>query len=142
MRTKPFSVARRQTETAVRSRLQAVAQPAPAPEPPPVEEHAAAPHEVGAHFARSLKELAAGIGAAWRWFRARPTAQQKGKRLRVVETVSLGEKRFAAVIHIDGSQFLIGGGADGVSLLATLDGGAPPAFSEVLRQQGEQEHLR
>jgi flagellar biogenesis protein FliO len=38
----------------------------------------------------------------------------------VTETVSLGEKRFVAVIQIDGSQYLIGGGATNVALLAKL----------------------
>ena len=36
-------------------------------------------------------------------------------------TVSLGEKRFVAVIQIDGLQFLIGGGASNVALLAQLE---------------------
>jgi flagellar biogenesis protein FliO len=42
------------------------------------------------------------------------------KRLRVAETVSLGEKRFVALVSVEGREFLIGGGASGVSLLATL----------------------
>lgn len=46
-----------------------------------------------------------------------PTAK---KQLRVSESVSLGEKRFVAIIHADGQKFLIGGGASGVSLLTQL----------------------
>lgn len=42
------------------------------------------------------------------------------KQLRVSDTVSLGEKRFVAVVHIDGKKFLIGGGSSGVSLLTQL----------------------
>jgi flagellar biogenesis protein FliO len=34
--------------------------------------------------------------------------------------VSLGEKRFVAVIKIDGHEFLIGGGATNVAMLAPL----------------------
>jgi hypothetical protein len=42
------------------------------------------------------------------------------KRLRVAETVSLGEKRFVSIVCVEGREFLIGGGASGVSLLAQL----------------------
>jgi hypothetical protein len=42
------------------------------------------------------------------------------KQLRVAETVSLGEKRFVAIIHAEGHKYLVGGGATGVSLLAQL----------------------
>jgi len=43
------------------------------------------------------------------------------KQLRLVETISLGEKRFAAILYADGRRFLVGGGTAGVSLLAPLD---------------------
>lgn len=43
------------------------------------------------------------------------------KRLRVLETVTLGDKRLVAVIQADGQRFLIGGGPAGVSLLTPLD---------------------
>ncbi|HTV16385.1 MAG TPA: flagellar biosynthetic protein FliO [Acidobacteriaceae bacterium] len=43
------------------------------------------------------------------------------KQLRVAETISLGDKRFVAVVHVDGQKFLIGGGTSGVSLLTQLD---------------------
>ncbi len=52
------------------------------------------------------------------WFRARATATT---HLRLAETVSLGEKRFVAIIHVEGRKFLIGGGTAGVSLLTQLD---------------------
>ena len=42
------------------------------------------------------------------------------KQLRVAETVSLGEKRFVAIIHAEGQKFLIGGGASSVALLTQL----------------------
>jgi Flagellar biosynthesis protein, FliO len=42
------------------------------------------------------------------------------KQLRIAETVSLGEKRFVAIIHADGQKFLIGGGASSVALLTQL----------------------
>jgi len=36
------------------------------------------------------------------------------------ESLSLGEKRFVAVIEVDGEQILVGGGASGVATLARL----------------------
>lgn len=56
---------------------------------------------------------------AFSWLRRSYTPAAK-KQLRVTETVSLGEKRFIAIIHADGHRFLIGGGATGVSLLTQL----------------------
>lgn len=61
------------------------------------------------------------------------------KQLRVAETVSLGEKRFVAVVHVEGRKFLIGGGASAVSLLTQLgdESGvaplAPAALAESLQ---------
>ena len=47
--------------------------------------------------------------------------KKTSRRLCVAETISLGEKRFVALLTIDGQEFLIGGGTAGVSVLATLD---------------------
>jgi len=57
---------------------------------------------------------------AWSWIN-RKYALSATKQLRVAETVSLGDKRFVAVVHVAGQKFLIGGGAQGVSLLTQLD---------------------
>ena len=46
------------------------------------------------------------------------------KQLQVVETLSLGEKRFVAILNAEGRKFLIGGGSSGVSLLTQLDDAA------------------
>ncbi len=40
--------------------------------------------------------------------------------LRVCENVSLGEKRFVAVVQVDDERFLIGGSSSSVSLLTRL----------------------
>jgi flagellar biogenesis protein FliO len=53
------------------------------------------------------------------------------KQLRVAETISLGEKRFVSVIHVDGQKFLIGGGSSGVSLLTQL--GPAEAAADALK---------
>lgn len=50
------------------------------------------------------------------WLRGRCVT----KRLRVAETISLGEKRFVAIVSVEGQEFLIGGGSAGMSLLAQL----------------------
>jgi len=56
---------------------------------------------------------------AWTWVQSK-YALTATKRLRVAETVSLGEKRFVALVCVEGREFLVGGGASGVSLLAQL----------------------
>ncbi|MGA8939637.1 MAG: flagellar biosynthetic protein FliO [Acidobacteriaceae bacterium] len=56
---------------------------------------------------------------AWVWLRAKYTISTT-KRLRVSETISLGEKRFVAIVAVEGREFLIGGGTAGMSLLAQL----------------------
>lgn len=66
-----------------------------------------------------LAQLQAGVfGRLFSFLRARAAAP---RQLRVAETVSLGEKRFVAIVHVEGRRFLIGGGAAGVSLLTRLD---------------------
>lgn len=47
--------------------------------------------------------------------------ERPAKRLRVAETVSLGEKRFVAILEVDERKYLIGGGPTGVALLSQLD---------------------
>jgi flagellar biogenesis protein FliO len=51
----------------------------------------------------------------------------------VAASVSLGEKRFVAVIQVDGLQYLIGGGASNVALLAKLE--TKDSFEEVLSER-------
>lgn len=70
---------------------------------------------------------------AWKWV----TRQSAGilsrgavRRLRVAETVSLGEKRFVSILHVDGEQFLVGGSSANVVLLAKLDPNAQSTEAE------------
>lgn len=60
------------------------------------------------------------IARAWGWLQTK-CAQTTTKRLRVSETVSLGEKRFVALVNVEGREFLIGGGSAGVSMLTALE---------------------
>jgi len=59
------------------------------------------------------------------------------RRLRLCESVSLGEKRVVAVIQYETQKFLVGAGAHSVSLLARL--GEDRDFSELLTEWCERE---
>jgi len=56
------------------------------------------------------------------WVR-RTVSARKSRRLRVCETLSLGERRFVAVIEFDRQEFLVGGSGNSLSLLARLQEG-------------------
>ena len=47
-------------------------------------------------------------------------AKRAQKTLRVCESVSLGDKRFVAVIQVDQERFLIGGAANSIAMLTRL----------------------
>jgi flagellar biogenesis protein FliO len=71
------------------------------------------------------------LSRAWGWLQALSGARSSTRRLRVAETVSLGEKRFVAVVQVDGRHFLLAGGPTNIVLLAQLD--AKDAFEDVLK---------
>ena len=71
------------------------------------------------------------LSRAWEWLQSRNVARSS-RRLRVAETVSLGEKRFVAVVQVDGRHFLLAGGPTNVVLLAQLD--ANDVFEDVLKK--------
>ena len=73
----------------------------------------------------------------WAWTRQKLKSHQVRKRLRVCESVSLGDKRFIAVVQVDGEQFLVGGSSSSVSTLAHLE--PRREFSDVLRSRCEQD---
>jgi len=58
----------------------------------------------------------------WNWVR-RLAKPRRLRRLRVCETLSLGERRFLAVIEFDHQEFLVGGSGNSFSLLARLRDG-------------------
>ncbi|HMD83911.1 MAG TPA: flagellar biosynthetic protein FliO [Terriglobia bacterium] len=66
-------------------------------------------------WAVSLKYL-------WQWVQ-RAVKPRKARRLRVCETLSLGERRFLAVIEFDRQEFLVGGSGSSLTLLARLHEG-------------------
>ena len=68
-----------------------------------------------------LRLLVERVLSAWKWLANKRSLQLASKRLRVAETIQLGEKRFVSILHVDGAQYLIGGSAGNVQLLAVLD---------------------
>jgi hypothetical protein len=71
---------------------------------------------------REVRNQSGLLTRALNWIRNGQLGRSSKKRLQVAGIVSLGEKRIVAVIQIDGLQFLVGGGASNVTLLAQLDG--------------------
>ncbi len=64
----------------------------------------------------------AALKEVWGWAR-RALGPRKVRRLRVRETLSLGDKRFLAVIEFDRQEFLVGGSGNSLALLARLHEG-------------------
>jgi hypothetical protein len=75
-------------------------------------------HKVLDGFIGSLPDY---VQAAYKWLQKKGIQQLSSKRLRVSETVALGEKRFVSILKIDGMEILVGSAAGQVSLLAILD---------------------
>jgi Flagellar biosynthesis protein, FliO len=80
------------------------------------------------------------LTGAWKFARRQLASRQSRKRLRVCESVSLGEKRFVAVIEVDGEQFLVGGASSSVATLARLE--PTQEFSEVLKRRWAQDPVQ
>ena len=100
------------------------------------------PAEVGNWWnAHGLRRI---VTSSIRWTRThgkRLVVTRASRRLNVIETVSLGEKRFVTILCVDGEQFLLGGSSSNVVLLAKLDdyektpveaGVVHPSFDEVI----------
>jgi flagellar biogenesis protein FliO len=72
---------------------------------------------------------ASSLTRALSWLKKQYPAMQE-KRLHVTENIPLGEKRFVALVTVDGREFLIGGGPTGVSLLSQWDSGNQSSLSD------------
>ena len=80
------------------------------------------------------------LSRCWEWMRNALAGVRVGKaprRLRLCESLNLGEKRFVAVIEFETERFLVGGGAASVSLLARL--GESPDFAALLTEWCERQ---
>jgi flagellar biogenesis protein FliO len=73
--------------------------------------------------------------SALKWITHRVKVRQAHKSLRVCENISLGEKRFVAVVQVDDERFLIGGSSGSVSLLSRLQ--EAKTFAAVLGREAE-----
>jgi Flagellar biosynthesis protein, FliO len=103
----------------------------PVPEPPPQQPEPQPILQAAPENAPARPRVAGGLLIrGWAWLK-RNNKFAATRQLRVAETVSLGEKRFVSVIHIDGQKFLIGGGSQGVTLLTEL--GSVPAAPNSLQ---------
>ncbi len=58
----------------------------------------------------------------WEWVQ-RVAKPRRSRRLRVCETLSLGERRFLAIVQFDHEEFLVGGGGNSLELLARMHDG-------------------
>jgi len=84
--------------------------------------------------------------AAGRMFTALATRVHRGierrrsaRRLRLSETLSLGEKRFLAVVQFQQQEFLVGGTGNSIALLARLDSSrATPDSQDGIHEAGFQ----
>jgi flagellar biogenesis protein FliO len=56
------------------------------------------------------------------WARMRRVGSRNAKRLRLCESLALGERRFVAVVEFENERFLLGGTASSLVLLARLAG--------------------
>jgi flagellar biogenesis protein FliO len=73
--------------------------------------------------------------SALKWITQRVKVQHARKTLRVCESVSLGDKRFVALVQVDDERFLIGGSSGSVSLLSRLP--EAKTFAVVLGREAE-----
>ncbi|MBK8794862.1 MAG: FliO/MopB family protein [Holophaga sp.] len=84
--------------------------------------------------------LAGGALWAFRRYGIKRLPGSGGSRLKVEETLALGDRRFVSILRADEDLFLLALGPQGVTLLARLDGvetAPPPSFSEALEQHVE-----
>lgn len=66
----------------------------------------------------------------------RAASAGRRRRLRLVEQIGLGDKRFAAILQVDDTQFLIAGSTGSVTLLSTLE--EPDSFQMAMDERAQQ----
>jgi len=57
-----------------------------------------------------------------------------GNRMKIEETLALGERRYVSILKVDDERFLIASSPQGVGFLARLDGSVEPGFEQELEQ--------
>lgn len=82
--------------------------------------------------------LAAGGLWAFRKWGAHKLPGSGGARLKLEETLALGDRRFVSILKVDEERFLIALSPQGVNLMTRLDSveaGGPPQFEQALERQ-------
>ena len=78
------------------------------------------------------------------WKRILRASQRAPRRLRLCESLPLGERRFVAVVEFEQSRFLVGGTSGSLVLLARLENNAEgipsPGADEPTKHTGEGSH--
>jgi len=64
---------------------------------------------------------------------------RRPRRLRLCESLPLGERRFVAVIEFDQARFLVGGTSGSLVLLSRLEDEGPGHASEPVAGSGQEE---
>jgi len=75
------------------------------------------------------------------WNRMRRMSSRGAKRLRLAESLGLGDRRFVAVVEFEEERFLLGGTASSLVLLARL-GAVPQPEEQEQEQEEEKEEER
>jgi flagellar biogenesis protein FliO len=57
-----------------------------------------------------------------------------GNRMKIEETLALGERRYVSILKVDDERFLIASSPQGLGLIARLDGSVEPGFEHELEQ--------
>ncbi len=73
------------------------------------------------------------LKTGWQKLR-RAVLHRRPRRLRISETLSLGDRRFLAVIEFNGQEFLLAGSGNSLELLARVEGGRVIPPSAAMRE--------
>lgn len=84
--------------------------------------------------------LAGGGLWAFRKWGAKRMPGSGGSRIKVEETLSLGDRRFVSILKAEDEKFLVALSPQGITLLARLDNSGDPPFEQALDQQMELNH--
>ncbi|HXJ91495.1 MAG TPA: flagellar biosynthetic protein FliO [Terriglobia bacterium] len=80
---------------------------------------------------KSLREVFQTALTHFLSFGGKLSVQRRKNDLRLCETLSLGDKRFLAVVLVDQQKFLVGGAGNSVALLAKLSSSTSSRRDEV-----------
>jgi flagellar biogenesis protein FliO len=101
---------------------------------PPIDDRSPSPWRAFGSLVFVLGIAGVGIWALRKWGIKRLPGSG-GTRIKVEETLALGERRFVSILKVDDERFLIASYPQGLGLLARLDGSVEPGFGLELEQQ-------